>query len=197
MSDIFTLNKDYADEDVDRKINLDDLFEKKRTKNIDELRLFNKILGRIHNKIQLTSRQRVEEQFIWYIIPEFILGYSKYKQADCIIYVIDKLQENKFKVNYYHPSLLYIFWGHWFPRYIRDKVKTKLGFTIDEYGRKVEEEDGEVVAPQHPYPSAGSGGASSSVAAAASSSKKYADIRSYNPTGNLTYNKIIAEGGGL
>ena len=49
---IFTLSEE---NDLTDKINLDDLFEKKREIAESKLTLYNKILNRIHNKIKLTS----------------------------------------------------------------------------------------------------------------------------------------------
>ena len=128
-ANIFSLSK--IENGDQSKINLDDLFEKKKQHDIDELKLFNKILNQIHTKIKLTSRQKINEQYLWFVVPQFILGYTKYKQAPCIVYLIDKLKTNNFLVNYYHPSLLYIFWGHWYPKYIRDEIKTKTGILFN------------------------------------------------------------------
>ena len=52
---IFTLSDK---EDISDKLNLDDLFEKKREISENKLQLYNKILNRIHDKIKITSRQK-------------------------------------------------------------------------------------------------------------------------------------------
>jgi hypothetical protein len=79
-------------EDLSDNINIDDLFEKKKEHNIREFNLFKKILNRIHIKIKITSRQKLNEQFIWFIVPEFIIGYPKYDIATCIIFLLDNLK---------------------------------------------------------------------------------------------------------
>jgi hypothetical protein len=129
---IFTLSDE---NDLTDKINLDDLFEKKREIAESKLTLYNKILNRIHNKIRLTSNQnRGREQFIWYIIPEIMIGVSRYNVAECTGYIINKLRENDLVVRYTHPNLVFISWSHWIPGYVRQEYKKQTGTTIDGYG---------------------------------------------------------------
>ena len=53
MTSIFNL-PDNSD-DVEEKLDLDDLYERKRQADLSNLNLFNKILGKIHQKIKKTS----------------------------------------------------------------------------------------------------------------------------------------------
>jgi hypothetical protein len=129
---IFTLSEE---NDLTDKINLDDLFEKKREIAESKLTLYNKILNRIHNKIKVTSNQnRGREQFIWYLIPEIMIGVSRYNVAECTGYIINKLRENDLVVRYTHPNLVFISWSHWIPGYVRQEYKKQTGTTIDGYG---------------------------------------------------------------
>jgi hypothetical protein len=91
MANIFTLENI---EDFSEKLNIDDLYEKKRQYDLNKLALFNKILNRIHVRIKTTSRQKTDEQFCWFVVPEVIIGVPKYDQALCIAYLIDKLKVN-------------------------------------------------------------------------------------------------------
>jgi hypothetical protein len=128
-----------SDEDnLTDKINLDDLFEKKREIADSKLTLYNKILNRIHNKIKITSRQnRGKEQFIWYTIPEIMIGVSRYNVEECTGYILRKLRENDFVVRYTHPNLIFISWIHWIPGYVRQEYKKQTGTAIDGYGNIV------------------------------------------------------------
>jgi len=133
---IFTLSDE---NDLTDKINLDDLFEKKREIAESKLTLYNKILNRIHNKIKLTSNQnRGKEQFIWYLIPEIMIGVSRYDVAECTGYILRKLRENDFVVRYTHPNLIFISWSHWIPGYVRQEYKKQTGTVIDGYGQPVD-----------------------------------------------------------
>jgi len=133
---IFTLSED---NDLTDKISLDDLFEKKREIAESKLILYNKILNRIHAKIKLTSNQnRGKEQFIWYLIPEVMIGVSRYDVAECTGYILRKLRENDFVVRYTHPNLIFISWSHWIPGYVRQEYKKQTGTVIDGYGQPVD-----------------------------------------------------------
>ena len=120
---------------------MDELYEKKKQYDLSKLALFNKILNRIHVRIKTTSRQKIDEHFCWFIVPEIIIGVPKYDQGGCIAYLVDKLKDNGFHVRYVHPNALFISWHHFIPSYVRTELKNKTGIVIDEYGNKVEQED--------------------------------------------------------
>lgn len=132
---IFTLSDE---NNLSDKINLDDLFETKREFDENKLSLYNKILNRIHNKIKIVSKQtRGKEQFIWYLIPEMMIGISRYNVEECTGYILRKLRENDFVVRYTHPNLIFISWNHWIPGYVRQEYKKQTGTVIDGYGNSV------------------------------------------------------------
>ena len=186
MANIFTLEniQDFSD-----KLNIDDLYEKKRQHDVHQLDLFNKILNRIHVRIKTTSRQKTDEQFCWFLVPEMIIGVPKYDQAACIAYVIDKLKTNGFNVRYIHPNTLFISWGHWVPSYVRTELKKQTGIVVNEHGNRVYDPNEETnktkflnnfdspievsVAPDKIMKR---------------NTKEYTPIRSYKPAGNLIYN---------
>ena len=132
---IFTL----SDEDnLSDKLNMDDLFEKKREISENKLHLYNKILNRIHDKIKITSRQNQgKEQFCWYIIPEIMIGIPRYNVAECVEYILRKLRENNFVIRYTHPNLVFISWQHWVPGYVRQEYKKQTGKSIDGMGNLI------------------------------------------------------------
>ena len=138
MNNIFTLDKL---DDFTEKLNIDELYESKRQHDLNQLNLYNKLLNRIHIKIKMTSRQKINNQFCVFPVPEVMLGVPKYDQGACIAYLIDKLKENGFNVRYVHPNTIWIAWNHWVPSYVRAEVKKKTGIIIDEYGNKVEDKE--------------------------------------------------------
>ena len=123
MTHIFNLGEL---DDFNEKINLDDLYEKKRDHDMSKLNIFNKLLGRIHSKIKLTSRQKHDEQFCWFVVPEMMIGVPKYDQGAAIAYIMDKLTNNGFVTKYIHPNLIFISWKHWIPAYVRTEIKKKF-----------------------------------------------------------------------
>ena len=191
MSNIFTLDNI---EDFSEKINIDELYEKKRQQDLNKLALFNKILNRVHVRIRTTSRQKTDEQFCWFLVPETILGVPKYDQAACIAYLMDKLKTSGFNIRYVHPNLLFISWLHWVPQYVRTEIKKKTGIKINEYGQKIEDEedeDGNKMITNNPsdpndYLLKQNDGQRDK-----SQKKEYTPIKTYKPSGNLVYDDDI------
>ena len=185
MANIFTLENV---SDFSEKINIDDLYERKRQYDLNKLELYNKILNRIHVRIKTTSRQKIDEQFCWFVVPEVIIGVPKYDQGSCVAYLIDKLRENGFNVKYIHPNTLFISWLHWVPSYVRTELKKKTGIIVDEYGNKVqdEEENDNNQKINHMFNMKET---KVTVKGNAQKEKKsFTPIQSYKPQGNLVYN---------
>ena len=203
MDELFR-NKE--DSDKIKKINLEELYDKKKTYDLSKLSTYNKILNRIHEKIKLTSRQKNDTQFCWFVIPEIILGVASYDRASCISYILEELTTNGFVVRYTHPNLIFISWMHYIPSYVRNEFKKKTGIVIDEHGNRVQEYDeyGNTIAPStvknNPLISntldpfnmglarkigSKNGGDNSA------NKKEFKPINDYKPTGNLIYGKDL------
>jgi hypothetical protein len=192
MSSIFTLDNI---EDFSDKLNIDELYERKRHHDVMKLELFNKMLNNVHKRIKLTSRQKIENQMCWYLVPETILGVPKYDQGACIAFLLDKLKNNGFNVRYIHPNLLFISWMHWVPGYIRTEFKKKTGMAINEYGQKIEEkdEDGNIkMIDDNPSdPNDYLVKQNDPNQKGKPQKKEYTPIKSYKPSGNLVYDDDI------
>jgi hypothetical protein len=187
MSSIFTIDNL---EDFSEKINIDELYEKKRQQDLNKLALFNKILNRVHVKIRTVSRQKANEQFCWFLVPETILGVPKYDQGACIAYLMDKLKTSGFNVRYIHPNLLFISWIHWIPSYVRTEIKNKTGIKINEFGQRIQEEEDESgkkvmgIDPSNPNDYLTK---QNDNQIGKPQKKEYTPIKSYKPSGNLVY----------
>lgn len=190
MANIFTLENV---EDFSEKLNIDDLYEKKRQQDLSKLALFNKILNRIHVKIKTISRQKVNEQFCWFLVPETIIGVPRYDQASCIAYLIDKLKENGFNLRYIHPNMLFISWNHFIPSYVRTEFKKKTGIVVNEFGQKIDEQnpDNETKSitnePTNPNDYMLNIKNQDNMDKNKSQKKEYTPIKSYKPSGSLIY----------
>jgi hypothetical protein len=179
MANIFTLENVT---DFSEKLNLDELYERKQQYDLGKLALYNKILNRIHVRIKTTSRQKLDEQFCWFVVPEVIIGVPKYDQGSCIAYLMDKLKENGFFIKYIHPNTLFISWKHWVPSYVRSELKKKTGIVVDEYGNKVETDENK--GDGHSLEERLS---KNSKNEKQQNQRKYNPIDSYKPQGNLVY----------
>ena len=124
----------YDEEEAVGKLDIDDLYEKNMRKDLKQLSIFNKILNRVHKRIQTSSRLK-KDKHTWFTVPEFLFGEPAYDQTNCISYVIAKLTENGFRVQYLHPNTLFISWEEWIPQYVRNEIKKKTGKVINEKGQ--------------------------------------------------------------
>jgi hypothetical protein len=193
MANIFTLENF---DEFSEKINIDELYEKKRLIDINKLELFKKILNRIHVRIKTTAKQNVNEKFCWFVVPEIIIGVPKYDQAGCIAYIMDTLQTNGFQVRYFHPNTVFISWNHWVPSYIRTEIKKKTGIVINEYGIKVsEKKDGDEEDIQELNENVNGHDNDNNInnpnMQQIKNSKKYTPINSYKPTGKMVYSEDL------
>lgn len=188
MDTIFSLRDD---DNLSDKINLDDLYEKKKQHDLNTLNIYNKLLTRVHDKIKVASRQSKDNQYCWFLVPEIIIGLPKYDNGACIAYIIEKLKSNGFIVKYTHPNLIFISWKHWIPGYVRNEIKKKTGIVIDGNGKRLDNQDESnelELLPQDPnmllFPKGG-------IKQSEESKKNFKDTNSYKPTGNLVYNNDL------
>jgi hypothetical protein len=181
------------DEENTGKVNIDELYENKKTRDRKQLTIFNKILNRIHNRIRITGRNKRGDKHIWFTVPEYIFGESLYDQGDCIAYIVVKLQENGFSVKYIHPNTIFVSWSNWVPQYVRSEFKKKTGNTMNEKGEitssRTEEE---VVAEDDPNYGLFNQGTGHAVPPK-KDGRQYTPIDKYKPTGRFVYNPDILE----
>jgi hypothetical protein len=172
------------DEESQRKINIDDLYEKNQRRDLKQLAIFNKLLNRIHKRITTTARSMKNDQHIWFTVPEYIFGEPIYDQGDCIGHLVVKLEENGFYVRYIHPNTLFVSWKNWVPSYVRNEIKKKTGKIVDEKGNLVSQDDPE---DDNLDPNVKMNEKSGK------NQRQYTPINQYKPTGNLVYNPELLE----
>jgi hypothetical protein len=138
MSSIFLFDHEEAN---NGKINIDDLYERRQKRDLKQLEIFNKILSRIHKRIQYTAKNKLcSDNHIWFNVPEYIVGEPVYDKGDCTGYLVSQLEHNGFFVKYVYPNTLFVSWHNWVPSYVRNEIKKKMGVAIDEKGNVIESE---------------------------------------------------------
>ena len=173
------------DSDKVQNVNIDELYEKRQQRDLRQVSIFNKILNRIHKRIKVTGRSKINDQYIWFTIPEYIFGEPVYNKADCIAYIIAKLESNKFHIRYMHPNTLYVSWSNWVPSYVRSEYKKRTGVNVDELGQVINKIDkNEII--DDPNNTILNNGESSE-----KPKKIYNSTDNYRPTGKLVYNPDI------
>jgi hypothetical protein len=192
MDTIFIIGED-LEENV--KLNIDDLYERKKQYDLNTLAVYNRVLNRIHQRIKTISRQQTNEQYCWYILPEMIIGVPRFDNGACTAYVLDKLKDNGFIVRYTHPNMLLISWAHWVPAYVRQEIKKKTGVIVDGYGQVIDktgggDESGGQVSTD-PNSLMFHHRSSNKTTVEADKGKEYKAIDTYIPSGKLIYNQDL------
>ena len=175
-----------TDEEAQQKISIDDLYEKKHQRDLKQLTILNKILNRIHKRIQITGRNKRVDRHIWFTVPEYIFGEPNYDQGECLGFLVSQLEENGFFIKYMHPNTLFVSWENWIPSYTRNEIKKKLGVVLDEKGNvleKIGEQEIESHDPQVRLIQAN----------AKKDQRQFTPIGQYKPTGNMVYNPELFE----
>jgi len=173
------------DKDEINQIDINELYEKDKKRNLNLISCFNKILNRIHTRIKLTSKTKPMDRHIFFVVPEILFGQPYYDKAHCIAYVTTQLQNNQFHTRYIHPNTLFISWRHFIPTFVRDEIRKKTGITIDSMGKVVTNKSKE-------------GGTSddstnNQTSENSNPKKKYKSIEEYRPTGQLVYQSELLD----
>ena len=183
MSAIFLFDHE---EETNSKINIDDLYEKRQKRDLKQLSIFNRILSRIHKRVQYTAKNKnCTDTHIWFAVPEYILGEPVYDKGECIGYLVSQLDKNGFHVKYVHPNTLFISWHNWVPAYVRNEVKKKMGIILDEKGNVIDKVESNDQTPD--------GKLLSQTNNEQKDQKQYTPIKSYKPSGNLVYGPDLIE----
>ena len=180
------------DEPFNEKLNLDELYERTRETSQTKIKTYQKILARIHTRIKAISRQRNNNKFCMFVIPEFILGIPRYDIAECTNYVIEKLTENGFQIKYTYPNLLFISWQHYIPKYQRSEIKKKTGVAIDGFGNVVTKNNKNNKDNSNPN-SLLLMDKNVKIKDGKKKPSNFKSTSSYKPTGNLIYNTNLLE----
>lgn len=174
------------DDDNVGNLDIDDLYDKQQQRDLRQVSIFNKILNRIHKRIRAVGRSKTKDQYIWFTIPEYIFGEPVFNKADCIAYVVAKLEANKFHIRYVHPNTLFVSWSNWIPSYVRDEYRKKTGIAVDEFGQVVQKKQSllEDVPNDDPNATILNGRQQEKQ----TEKKAYNSTDNYKPTGALVYN---------
>lgn len=98
--------------------------ERKSKKNAKD-GIYKIILKKCVDKIVEANRFS-EKTYIFFTVPELLLGYSDYNSEECVLYIIKKLKINNYMVELFDNNCLYIDWGSsGLPNQVIDKNKLK------------------------------------------------------------------------
>lgn len=86
------------------------LHEEKTLKESSKNDIFKIVLNKIIQKIIYTNRH-TEQTYIIFEIPQILIGYPQYDMKSCLLFIMNKLNENGYMVDFVDPFYLYIDWG--------------------------------------------------------------------------------------
>jgi len=178
-------------DELNEKINLDELYKKKRYQQEKRIEVYIKVLNRVHKRIKTCSNQKDNNCLCFFIVPEFILGFPRYDIATCTSFLIEKLKNNGFNIKYTHPNLLFISWQHYLPPYERKEIKKKYGVSVDGFGNVKKAQQNLKLENSNPdnlmYKPK-----NIKLSVTKKDDKNYKSLDKYKPTG-LIYNKELLE----
>ena len=90
------------------ELNINELYQTQRTKQINRLTFFKQILKKCHHRIQTVSKKA--ETYCFFIVPEFVFGVPLFNVYQCSQFIIDNLSKSGFYVIYVRPNIIYISW---------------------------------------------------------------------------------------
>jgi len=141
-----------------------------------------------------------------------LIGIPVYNSLDCTCYILNKLKENGFIINYTFPNLLFICWNHWVPTYVRNEIKKKTGKIVNEKGEILNNNDSnnDNIFNTN-YNNSNSNNNNNNITNIFDNTKKhnendnneskenkqsenqYKNINSYKPSGSIIYNNSLLE----
>jgi hypothetical protein len=104
--------------------NVNNLHQERSVKEKARNDVFTLVLNKCIEKILYTNKN-TDKTFIFFEVPKILIGFPFYDMKSCIIFIMQKLIKENYKVNFIEPFYLYIDWGSSIKKtdYISDKVK--------------------------------------------------------------------------
>lgn len=102
------------------------LHHEKSIKETSKIDIFNIVLNKCIEKIIFTNKN-TDKTFIIFEIPKLLIGYPNYDMKNCILFIIKKLSEKGYLIEFIEPFYLYIDWGS---KPVESKLKEKTLFSI-------------------------------------------------------------------
>jgi hypothetical protein len=98
----------YGKNDESYSFSIQEIHKKQKDKERNRLKIYENIAGRCFTKIKETSAN--EETFCFFVLPEYIPGLPIYNMTECVMFVLNILQEKGFKSRYCDPYMIFISW---------------------------------------------------------------------------------------
>lgn len=90
--------------------NIDKLHAERNVKEQARNEIFTIVLNKCIDQI-LETNTRTEHTFIYFEVPNIIIGFPGYDRLACIHFLINELTKENYKVEFIEPFYLYIDWS--------------------------------------------------------------------------------------
>jgi len=104
--------------------NINNLHEIRNNKEKVRNDVFILVLNKCIEKIVYTNKN-TDKTFILFELPKILIGFPYYDIKTCMAYLIKKLSDNNYKVDFIEPFYLYIDWGTIQKDMHSEKLKSK------------------------------------------------------------------------
>ena len=83
-----------------------DMYQKEKVKNW--IKVYEKVLGDCYRRIR--DHVLHDQTFCFFSVPEYIPGFPIFNITHCTCFIMRKLRQAKFSIQYFPPNILYIYW---------------------------------------------------------------------------------------
>lgn len=90
--------------------NIFSLYKEKQSRDQQKNDIYTIVLNKCIEKIVYTNRH-TDKTFVIFEVPKILIGYPHYDMQSCILFIIEKLSEKHYLVEFTEPFYLYIDWG--------------------------------------------------------------------------------------
>jgi hypothetical protein len=111
---------------------IETLHQEKNIKDKFKHNIFETVLSKCIQQI-IETNARTEYTFVYFEVPNIIIGSPYYNRMSCVKYLINKLSEQKYKVEFIDPFYLYIDWGTLRASNLNQKIYTKTKDLLKKY----------------------------------------------------------------
>ena len=108
-------------------INITDLYKKKKERDRTREKVYEKVLTKCHNKITYSANKYIDQEYTFYTVPDFIVGFPLFNKDECSKFIIKRLLENGFFIKYVGSGLIFICWKI----QKKTKVPKKITFNLN------------------------------------------------------------------
>ena len=92
-------------------VKADDLIKQQKEREDRKYVTFDKIFKLVEKKICTASAGNF--YYVWFQVPEFLVGLPMYSHIECRKFIINKLSKNGFETEFFEPNIILI---KWFPK---------------------------------------------------------------------------------